>query len=152
MFMQQEVKTANTTEQDREQMRSVFLPAIKRKLIMYLPVAIISIGGIAFINLYDVRFDLDETKRGIGNVVFVFIAALSLRLAISEIMNYNKDLNNFQIKTAKGIIKEASTRSVTVGNYEFNLPDKNRETWKAGDQVELRASYKTNTVFLIQKV
>jgi hypothetical protein len=148
----QEVKTDTSTDQDRDLMRSLFLPALKRKLILYIPLALISIGGIVFINLYDVRFDLDETKRGIGNVAFVFIAAFFLRLAISDLMNYNKDLHNFQVKTAKGIIKATGNKSITIAAYDFNFPSKPAETYQEGEEVELRAAYTSNLIFQIRKI
>ncbi|MFI5149436.1 MAG: hypothetical protein ACHQRM_06850 [Bacteroidia bacterium] len=146
-----EVKTETATDRDRELMRAAFKPMLRRRLMLYLPLACISIGGIAFINLYDVRFDLDETKRGIGNVAFVFIAAFCLRLTISDIMNYNKDLNNYQVKIAQGRIRSTGPKSIVIGNYEFSFSSGPQETWKEGDAVELRAGYKTNMIFQIKK-
>jgi hypothetical protein len=146
-----EVRTDNTSEEDRELMRTVLRKPLKRKLLIILPISLLSIGALVMINTNDVRFDMDETKRGIWNVVLVLIAAFPLRLGISDLMSYNKDLTNFQVKAAKGKVNQASGNSIMIGKYDFNLAAFPKLQIREGDQVELRAGYKTNRVFWIRK-
>jgi hypothetical protein len=147
-----EVRTENTTDKDRELMYTLLRVPLRRKLMIYLPISLGSICAIILFNLYDVRFDLDETKRGIGNMIFVLCGAFFLRLSISDIMNYHKDHGHFQVKTAQGPIRSASGKSITIGNYEFHFPSPPTELFEEGDQVELRASYKTASIFMIRKL
>jgi hypothetical protein len=151
MQIQPEVRTENTSDNDRELMRAVLKKPFQRKLMIYLPMVLISIGGLVIINMNDVRFDLAENTRGMGNLVGVLAGALFLRLSIWEIMSYNKDLNHFQIKKAKGAIHHVKGASFSIGNYEFNASALGIKNLQDGDRVELRASYKSASVFWLQK-
>jgi uncharacterized membrane-anchored protein len=152
MRLQPEVQTDNTSDRDRELMRNVMQKPFQRKLLLYLPVILISIVGLVIINMNDVRFDLSENKRGTGNLVFVLAAALFLRLAIWEIMSYTKDVNHFQIKKAKGIIHHVKGCSFSIGNYEFNASALGLKDLHEGEVVELRAAYKSACVFWLKKI
>jgi hypothetical protein len=151
MPIQPEVRTDHATEDDRRLMRTVLRKPLSRKLMVYLPITLLSIGGLVLINTFDVRFDMNETKRGIWNVVLVVLAAFPFRLAISDLMSYNKDLTNFQVKEAKGIVKSVAGKTIVIGTYEFDISALKGVVILEGDRVELRAGYKTNGVFLIAK-
>ncbi len=149
--MQAQVRTDNTNDHDRELMRAVLQKPFRRKVGIYLPLVLISICGLVFINMNDVRFDLTEDKRGMANIILVLTAALFLRLLIWEIMSYNKDLNHFQVKTAKGPIHSVKGKTFRIGDYEFNVSALGTKDLGEGDWVELRAAYKSSSVFWLQK-
>jgi hypothetical protein len=151
MSPQIEVRTENTTEEDRRLMRTVLQKPLRVKLILYLPLSVVCIIGLIIINRNDYRFDLDDTKRGIWNVVLVLLALFPLRLTISEWMSYTKDLGNFQVKVAKGKVKDASSRTITIGTYEFTVSALKDLVLQEGEEVSLRAGYKTNNVFWLEK-
>jgi hypothetical protein len=152
MEIQTEVRSDPATDKDRELMETVLKKVHQRKLFIYFPLTIICIAGISFINMFDIRFDLNENFRGIGNAVFVIGGALPLRLAIGEIISYSKDLSNFQIKIARGPIRDIEGKTITLGKYEFSMASLPEVELKAGDNVELKAGYKTSSVFWIQKI
>jgi hypothetical protein len=152
MSPQIEVRTENITEEDRRLIRSVLKRPLSRKLILFLPLSIVCFLGLILINRNDVRFDMNENTRAIWNVALVLFALFPLRLGISELMNYTKDLGNFQVKVAKGVVKSVSGKSITVGAYEFNISALKGVQISEGEQVQLRAGYKTNKVFWLEKV
>jgi hypothetical protein len=150
MQVKPEVRTDNTSDSDRELMRSVLQKPFHRKAWIYIPLVLVSIIGLVIINMNDVRFDLSENKRGMGNILLVLTAALFLRLLIWEIMSYNKDLNHFQVKTAKGPIHRVKGKTFRIGDYEFNASALGTKDLKEGDWIELRAAYKSSSVFWLQ--
>jgi hypothetical protein len=151
MTTKTEVKTESTTDTDRRQMREVLRKRLNKKLVVYLPPVVFGIGGMVLINTFDVRFDMTENVRAVWNVVLVLLAAFPLRLAISEIMSYNKDLSNFQIKSARGIVKKVSGRTIEIGNYEFDLSAIGGIEISAGDEIELKAGYNSSMAYWVQK-
>ncbi|HEV7230519.1 MAG TPA: hypothetical protein VGO45_04275 [Bacteroidia bacterium] len=151
MPLQTEVRTETTSDNDRMLMRTVLRKRLNKKLLIYLPLVFVGIGGLILINTFDVRFDMSEASRGTWNVILVVLGAFPFRLAIGEVMSYQKDLGNFQIKTAKGLVREVKGRSITIGNYEFNASALDDLDLQPGDQVELRAGYKTSQVFFLKK-
>jgi hypothetical protein len=151
MINKTEVKAESNTDTDRRQMREVLRKRLNKKLFFYLPPAVLGIGGLVLINTYDTRFDLTENVRGAWNLGLVLLAAFLLRLAISEIMSYNKDLSNFQIKWARGIIKNISGQTIEIGNYEFDLSAIHGIEVIAGDQIELKAGYTSSMAYWVEK-
>jgi hypothetical protein len=151
MSPQIEVRTENITEEDRRLIRSVLKRPLTQKLVLFFPLSIACFLGLILINRNDVRFDMNENTRAIWNVALVLFALFPLRLAISELMNYTKDLGNFQVKVAKGVVKSVTGKSITIGTYEFSVSALKGVQIIEGEQVQLRAGYKTNKVFWLEK-
>jgi hypothetical protein len=151
MPAQTEVRTENTSDRNRELIRKVLGKRLNRKLIIYLPLVFMCVGGLVLINGFDVRFDMSEGVRGTWNLILVVLGAFLFRLAIADLMSYHKDRSNFQIKTAKGLIREVRGNTITIGNYDFNTSAISFPGLQPGDRVELHAGYKTSQVFFLQK-
>jgi hypothetical protein len=146
-----EVRTDNTNDSDRHLMRTVLRKPLVRKLSIYLPAVLLGITGLIIINMNDVRFDINEGPRGFWNVTLVLLAALPLRLAIGDLMSYSKDLGNYQVKIAKGLVSRVSGKTIAIGKYEFHTAAVEGKGLQVGDAVELRAGYKTGNVFWLKK-
>ena len=140
--------------------KAVLTAIMRRKLFVvggiYAGVVLVSVFFIVYFSLYSANFRILDNLEVI-NVVFAIIGVLCLRQLLSEIVEYRRETRLQEKRVALSRILEVKDGSVKLGSKSFDEDDflfgvKDFDSLKAGDNVEIEISARSNMIFSIKRI
>lgn len=143
------------SEEERLKLSSV----LKRKLLLRIFIFTIAIlTSIAIVVFFNgpVGYDKARDNLEVINVVFVVIIVVCARFMFSEFMEYNKEVTSSHKKVVRTRVAGLDGDKIILGNRSFGkeeivLDNSHFEGLKAGDEVLLEISTRSNTIFSVKK-
>jgi hypothetical protein len=122
-----------------------------RRLLTLGPLLIASVAVVFYLNNHMV-LEIKESRLTLINVVLVIVAALSLRLLISDTIINNREMASFQKKVIQGTILEKEKNTLKIGHHEIEPGHRMYDNVSVGDKVEVYLSIKTEYLLGYKKL
>lgn len=143
------------SEEEKEKLSGIFKRKLIFRSILFVGAILVSLGVILYFNRYSSSYKMEDNLEVI-NVVFVVLIVLCARLLFSEFMEYGKEKGSPNKKVIRTVVSGIHNGKIALGNKSFGKEDfllnaTDFDLLKAGDEVILELSAKSNTLFAIKR-
>jgi NhaP-type Na+/H+ or K+/H+ antiporter len=154
--MQPPVRLEKFSDEEKTRLRSF----LGRRLLLfsgiYGGVIAVSLSFMIFFNVYSDKYPILDHLE-IINVAFIVISVLCGRLLVSEIIEFRKEMNAEEKRVIQTRIMGLKDGKIGLGNKSFYEEDflfgaDDFDLLKAGDNVEIQISAKSDMLFRIKRI
>ena len=150
-------KPENFSSEEKEQLKKILSKRFFLKGGFYFFISTAFAAMIIYLNMFSDVGDSFAENLGIYNVIFIMLAAFSLRMFAGEIISYYKEINSPYKKVFFTHVKNIRKGKIILGNNLISRKDillsaPDFKTLRQGDEVCVELSAKTGSLLRVKKI
>lgn len=143
-------------EEEKAKLYAILLRKLLVRACIFTLMILTCIAILLFFNKHSANYRIEDNLE-VLNVVFVVILVIVARLFVSEIFEFRKEIRSTSKKIIRTRVLGKENNKIVLGNKSFSkdeiiLDASDFDSLKAGDEVQLELSVKSNIIFSVKKI